>query len=76
MNQDEKITKEIVKLKDEIGKCLTAQDFSEFKDEVLTGQDEMIAILRRLDDERVFTLDRVKQLEADVKQIKLKLAIA
>jgi len=55
---------------------LLKSDFEEFKDDVLTTLDKHSVILQRLDQERTFTLERVKNLEEDVKQIKLKLAIA
>jgi len=45
-------------------------------DDLLLGQDKMMKILLRVDQERVFTNEKIKQLEADVKQIKLHLQIA
>jgi len=30
-------------------------DFHDFKNQMLTGQDQMLTILRRLDEERLFT---------------------
>lgn len=55
---------------------VTKKEFAEFKNDTLQGQDEMLVILKRLDQERVFTLDRVQKLEEDVKTIKLQLSIA
>jgi hypothetical protein len=64
-------------------KFMTKHEFYEFKDEILTGQDKMITILERLDQERVFTNEAVKRLEAqvevnthDIKVIKERLQIA
>lgn len=43
---------------------------------LLVGQDKMMQILLRVDQERIFTNEKIKQLEADVKTIKLQLQIA
>jgi len=45
-------------------------------DDIFAGQDRMIRILERVDQERVFTNEKIKQLEADVQSIKLRLQIA
>lgn len=47
-----------------------------FKDEILTVLDKQTIILQRLDQERVFTNERIHTLERDVQQIKIRLAIA
>lgn len=47
-----------------------------FKDEILTVLDKQTVILQRLDQERVFTNERIHTLERDVQQIKVRLAIA
>lgn len=36
--------------------------------ELLQGQDEMMAILRRLDQERVFTTEWIKRIEGEVEK--------
>lgn len=58
-------------------------EFDEFRNEVLTGQDQMIKILMRLDQERIFTHEWVKRIETevahhteDINRIKLQLQIA
>ena len=48
----------------------------EMMDELMRGQDKMIQILIRVDQERVFTNEKIRQLETDVKLIKLQLQIA
>ena len=45
-------------------------------DDVLAGQDKMIQILMRVDQERLFTNERMKRLEEDVQRIKLHLQLA
>lgn len=46
------------------------------KDDILTVLDKQTVILQRLDQERVFTNERIHTLERDVQQIKIRLAIA
>jgi len=62
---------------DKIDKRFTAVDarfdkvedsIHEFRREYLTGYEEMITILKRLDEERVFTVERVNRLETRVDQ--------
>ncbi|MEK7189833.1 MAG: hypothetical protein AAB666_02525 [Patescibacteria group bacterium] len=52
------------------------------RDEILTVLDQQTAILRRMDDERVFTFAHIQKLEkrleedeADIRTIKMRLAI-
>ena len=42
-------------------------------DDILAGQDKMITILQRLDQEHVFTSQRIKRLELQVERIKVHL---
>ena len=55
------VTKE--KFRQETGKMLTRKEFNTTMDEVLT-------IVRRLDQERVFTMEWVRRIEADVDRVK------
>jgi hypothetical protein len=62
---------------------VTKDEFTAFKDQVLTSLDQMMVILQRLDQERVFTNERIKRIEADLaeqqaelRQIKQVLKIA
>ena len=72
MNNEDKIIKKLLdhdeKLERIEGKIATKRDVDDFKDKIITGQDEMITILKRLDQERIFTHEWVKQLENDVKK--------
>lgn len=54
-----------------------------FKDEVITVLDQQTAILRRLDEERVFTHERINRLEEkvethdkDISELKIRIASA
>ncbi len=42
-------------------------------DSIMEGQDKMVAILERLDHERVFTNRKIDELENDMKRVKLHL---
>ncbi|MBS3908906.1 MAG: hypothetical protein KGZ93_04690 [Actinobacteria bacterium] len=57
-----------------LDQMVTKDEFYVFRDQVLTGQDEMIAILRRLDQEHVFVIERIKRIEEDVEEHRRKLA--
>ncbi|MBU4590553.1 MAG: hypothetical protein KKG01_06480 [Candidatus Omnitrophica bacterium] len=53
--------KEILKLiatKEDLKDLVTRREFAEFKDENLTRLDKMMTILRRLDEERLFTFEK------------------
>ncbi|MFH1192881.1 MAG: hypothetical protein V1656_01010 [Candidatus Jorgensenbacteria bacterium] len=43
-------------------------EFQNFKHQVLTAQDEMVTILRRLDQERIFTTAWVGRIEKEVEE--------
>jgi len=63
--------KEILKLiatKEDLKDLVTRREFAEFKDENLTRLDKMMTILRRLDEERLFTFEMVKRIEGEVER--------
>jgi uncharacterized protein YjgD (DUF1641 family) len=79
--QLENVTIQVVKNSEEIKKMVTKQEFSEFRQEILTGQEKMMTILTRLDQERVFTIEWIKRIEKaveknknEIERIKLKLS--
>ena len=80
LNQhDKQFDRVITKLVEHDGEFEKIKDTMTSKDvvsEILRGQDKMIQILLRVDQERVFTNEKIRQLDADVKQIKLQLQIA
>lgn len=47
---------------------VTKKEFGDFRNETTDKMDEMITILKRLDQERIFTHEWVKRLEDDVKR--------
>lgn len=54
---------------------VTKTEFNDFKDRVLSTQDNIITILRRLDEERVFSTKWVEQMETEIQKIKTHLKI-
>ena len=58
--------KEILKLiatKEDLKDLVNRSEFAKFRDENLTRLDEIMTILKRLDEERLFTFEMVKRLE-------------
>lgn len=71
-----KIALEVVKHTEAIDKVVAdAADIKERTSKIIDGQDKMMVILQRLDQERLFTFERVKKIEEEVKKIKAHLAI-
>lgn len=64
MNKEDQIIKKLLDQNDRLERIkntlATQKELGSFKDEVITRQDEMITILERLDQERIFTHEWVK----------------
>ncbi len=82
VNQD-KIIKKLLEHEEKMDTFVTKQEFGAFREEMLRGQDKMVAILERLDDERVFTNKWIKDIEdkveisrQDIQIVKIQLQIA
>jgi hypothetical protein len=58
-----------------LDQMLTKVEFRAFADEQATANDAMMVILKRLDEERYFTTERVRRIEEDVAVIKRQLHI-
>jgi predicted nucleic acid-binding Zn-ribbon protein len=52
------------------------QEMSEMRNEYLVGQDRIIKILERLDQERVFTTEWIRRIEGELAKVKTHLGIA
>lgn len=57
-------------------KFVTKVEFAEFRSENTQRQDEMITILKRIDQERVFTTEWIRRIESDVTMLKNHLHLA
>ena len=53
-------------LTERLDQFVTRSDFDEFKDFVATSFDEQLLILKRLDEEHIFTVHRLDRLEEKV----------
>ena len=71
----DKIAVEVVKHTEAIKNLVTKEEFGDFKNENFTRLDKMITVLSRLDQERVFTVERIRHLEEEVDKIKMHLAL-
>ncbi len=77
MNLEDKIIQALVELKEEVRSVAVEQ--SEMKKDIrniYTQLDQQSVILKRLDEERVFTIEWVRRIEADVERIKTRLQVA
>lgn len=71
----DKIALEVVKHTEAIKNLVIRDEFDKKMDRVLDGQDKMMVILQRLDQERLFTFERVRRIEEEVAKIKAHLSI-
>ena len=71
----DKIAVEVVKNTEAIKNLVTKEELGDFKNESFTRLDKMITILSRLDQERVFTVERIRYLEEEIDKIKTHLAL-
>ncbi len=67
MNED-KIISKLIEHDRKLDEVVTKSEFNDFKDKVLTGQDKMMNILERLDQERIFTTAWVGRIEKEVEE--------
>lgn len=72
--EESKIVKKLLEHDQRFDQMVTKDEFQNFRNEVLAAQDEMIGILRRLDQERIFTTEWVKRIESEVEKQKNEIA--
>ena len=75
MNED-KIIQKLIEIDAKLDNVVVKDDLDSFKKEYFNGQDQVLAILKRLDEERTFTIEWVRRIETDVARIKEVLKIA
>jgi hypothetical protein len=73
---DDKISLEVLKHSEVINNLVTRHEFNEKMDKVIEGQDKMMVILARLDQERIFTIERIRHVEEELNKIKVHLALS
>ena len=69
MNED-LIIQKVISLEEDMKVVKEKVSKLDLIDALLQGQDKMIRILERVDQERVFTNEKIRHLEMEVKQIK------
>ena len=73
----DKIALEVVKHTEAIDKVsVDVTDLKEKSSIIMDGQDKMMVILQRLDQERIFTIERIRHLEEEINKIKTHLALS
>jgi len=65
---EDKIIQKLLEHDEQLSRVVTKDEFGEFKKETLQNQEEMITILKRLDQERIFTIEWVKRIEKEVEE--------
>lgn len=65
---ESKIIQKLIEHDQRFDQMVTKEEFKNFRNEVLVAQDEMITILRRLDQERIFTTEWVRRIEGEVEK--------
>jgi len=64
------LTVKVVKNSEQISRMLTKEEYKEHFNEIMRGQDKMMTILTRLDQERVATTAWIGRIEGDVEKNK------
>ena len=62
---EEQIFKQLA-TKADLEELVTKEEFDGFKNENFSRLDEIMVVLRRVDQERVFTFEHIKRLESDI----------
>ena len=70
METEDKIIEKLLEMSEKIDKLPSKEEFDSLKETVVTRFDQQGQILERLDQERLFTLERIKRIEADVQTLK------
>ena len=64
------LTREVVDIRIRLDQTLTRDEFKVYFDEIITGQDKMMSVLTRLDQDWISILSRIERLERDVARLK------
>ena len=68
---DEKLLRQLA-TKQDLDTRVTKHEFSDFKNETFNRFDDVMVILKRLDQERVFSNERVNRIEGEVQMLRTK----
>ncbi|MCK4393080.1 hypothetical protein KAX17_09260 [Candidatus Bipolaricaulota bacterium] len=61
---------QVIKNSEQVSKMVTKEKFGKAYNEIIHGQDKMMTILTRIDQERAATTARIDRIESDVERIK------
>ncbi|MCK4599103.1 hypothetical protein KAU37_04705 [Candidatus Bipolaricaulota bacterium] len=64
------LTLQVVKNSEQVRKMVTKEEFGKAYNEIIHGQDKMMTILTRIDQERAATTARIDRIESDVERLK------
>ena len=67
---EDKVINKLQEHDDRLDKLVTKADVFEFKNGITKVQDEMLGILRRLDQERIFTNEVIRQMQEELREQK------
>jgi hypothetical protein len=80
---EDTILNKLVEHDEQFSKLVTIEEFQKFKNEMFNGQDKMMTILQRLDEERIFTNKWIKDIEdkvetnrVEIQNLKLRLNVS
>lgn len=64
------VVKKLIEHDEFLGQLATKTELTEFKDEVLTGLDQIMVMLRKLEEERLCTINRFDRHDKEITRIK------
>ena len=70
MNNEDKIIETLIEMNAKFDTMQANLNSKPSREEMLSGFDQQQVVLQRLDQERLFTLERIKRIEADVANMK------
>lgn len=70
MNTEDKIIEKLIEIVNDVKDIKNELRSKPSREEMLSGFDQQQVILQRLDQEYLFTLERIKRIEADVANMK------
>ena len=69
-----KIIQKLIEHDQKLEQLVAKEEFADFRSEVSSTQDEMLKILHRLDQERIFTTKWVQRIESEVEEHRIEIA--
>lgn len=76
MDMQDKIIDTLVEIKSELKTLASKDDLQVLRSDMIQMFDDQSVILRRLDQERFFTSEHIRRIEADVQMLKKHLHLA